>query len=80
MPRWYLEPQPEVRILVLTAFSDRDLILGALDAGAAGYLLKNTEPAELLDGIRASARGEAPLAPRAGRALLLPELSSARPS
>ncbi|MGZ5308331.1 MAG: response regulator [Solirubrobacterales bacterium] len=64
------EAQPEVRILVLTAFSDRDLILGALDAGAAGYLLKDTEPTELLDGIRAAAGGEAPLAPKAGRALL----------
>lgn len=68
--RLILEAQPEVRILVLTAFSNRDLILEALDAGAAGYLLKDTEPTDLLDGIRAAARGEAPLAPKAGRALL----------
>jgi DNA-binding NarL/FixJ family response regulator len=68
--RLVLDTEPEVRIVVLTAFSDRDRILGALDAGAVGYLLKDTEPADLLDGIRAAARGDAPLAPKAGRALL----------
>lgn len=68
--RLVLDAEPEVRIVVLTAFSDRDRILGALDAGAVGYLLKDTEPADLLDGIRAAARGDAPLAPKAGRALL----------
>jgi DNA-binding NarL/FixJ family response regulator len=68
--RIILAAQPEVRIVILTAFSDRDRILDALDAGAAGYLLKDTEPADLVDGIRAAARGEAPLAPKAGRALL----------
>jgi DNA-binding NarL/FixJ family response regulator len=68
--RVILAAQPELRIVILTAFSDRDRILEALDAGAAGYLLKDTEPADLVDGIRAAARGEAPLAPKAGRALL----------
>jgi DNA-binding NarL/FixJ family response regulator len=59
-----------VQIVVLTAFSDRSRILAALDAGATGYLLKDTEPEELYRGIRAAARGESPLAPKAARVVL----------
>jgi DNA-binding NarL/FixJ family response regulator len=59
-----------VQVVVLTSFSDRGRILGALDAGAVGYLLKDATPEELLNGIRAAARGESPLAPKAARALL----------
>jgi DNA-binding NarL/FixJ family response regulator len=62
--------RPETAVLVLTSFSDRERILRALDAGAAGYLLKDAEPAELERAIRAAARGEAPLDPKAARALL----------
>jgi DNA-binding NarL/FixJ family response regulator len=62
--------QPEVAVVVLTSFSDRERILRALDAGAAGYLLKDAEPDELGRAIHAAARGEAPLDPRAARALL----------
>ena len=62
--------QPGVAIVVLTSFSDRDQILQALDAGAVGYLLKDAEPEEIAKAVRAAARGEAPLDPRAGRALL----------
>lgn len=61
---------PAAAVVVLTSFSDREQILRALDAGAVGYLLKDAEPAELERAIRAAARGEAPLDPRAGRALL----------
>jgi DNA-binding NarL/FixJ family response regulator len=61
---------PGVAVVVLTSFSDRDQILEALDAGAIGYLLKDAEPEELEKALRAAARGEAPLDPRAGRALL----------
>ena len=68
--RLIAEAQPEVAIVVLTSFSDRAQILRALDAGAVGYLLKDAEPAELERAVRAAARGEAPLDPRAGRALL----------
>ena len=49
---------PEVAVVVLTSFSDRDRILAALDAGAAGYLLKDAEPAELAKAIEAAARGD----------------------
>jgi DNA-binding NarL/FixJ family response regulator len=64
------QAQAGVHIVVLTSFSDRDRILDALDAGADGYLLKDADADELLRGIRAAARGEAPLDPKAARALL----------
>jgi DNA-binding NarL/FixJ family response regulator len=62
--------EPTVHVVVLTSFSDRERILAALDAGALGYLLKDAEPDELLRGIRAAAKGEAPLAPKAALALI----------
>jgi DNA-binding NarL/FixJ family response regulator len=65
-----LEAQPATRVVMLTAFSDRDRVVAALDAGAIGYLLKDSEPHEVLEAIRAAARGDAPLAPRAARELL----------
>jgi DNA-binding NarL/FixJ family response regulator len=69
----------DTQVVVLTSFSDRARILDALDAGAAGYLLKDAEPEELLRGIRAAAAGEAPLAPRAASELLA-ERHEARPA
>lgn len=59
-----------ISVVVLTSFSDRDQILAALDAGASGYMLKDADPDELIRGIRAAARGEAPLAPKAAREVL----------
>ena len=64
------DAHPQVAVVVLTSFSDRGRILRALDAGAIGYLLKDAEPAELEKAVRAAAKGDAPLDPRAGRALL----------
>jgi DNA-binding NarL/FixJ family response regulator len=60
----------DVKVVVLTSFSDRRAITEALDAGAIGYLLKDGEPEELIRGIRAAAAGESPLAPKAARELL----------
>jgi DNA-binding NarL/FixJ family response regulator len=60
----------DAQVVVLTSFSDRDRILQALDAGAIGYLLKDAEPDELIRGIRAAARGESPLAPKAAHQLI----------
>ena len=62
--------QPDVAVVVLTSFSDRERILQAIDAGAAGYLLKDVEPAELVKAIESAARGDAPLDPRAARTIL----------
>jgi DNA-binding NarL/FixJ family response regulator len=64
------ERAPDSHVVVLTSFSDRQRILDALDAGAVGYLLKDAEPDELLRGIRAAARGESPLAPKAAHELI----------
>jgi DNA-binding NarL/FixJ family response regulator len=64
------EAAPDVRVVVLTSFSDRERILDAIDAGAIGYLLKDAEPDELLRGIRAAARGESPLDPKAASTVL----------
>ncbi|MBI4213326.1 MAG: response regulator transcription factor [Chloroflexi bacterium] len=61
---------PGVRILVLTTYDDDQLVFAALDAGAAGYLLKDVGSDALADAIRAASRGEAPLQPRiAGKVL-----------
>ena len=60
----------DARIVVLTTFSDRERILGALDAGALGYLLKDAEPDEIVRGVRAAAAGQSPLAPRAAQELI----------
>ncbi len=64
------------QVVVLTSFSDRERIVAALDAGAVGYLLKDAEPDDLLEGIRAAARGESPLHPRAARQLLTARTAS----
>jgi DNA-binding NarL/FixJ family response regulator len=61
---------PETRVIIFTSFGDREQVVAALDAGAVGYLLKDVEPDELGAAIRAAARGEAPLAPKAAAELL----------
>lgn len=66
-------------VVVLTSFSDRRRITAALDSGAAGYLLKDSEPAELLAGIAAAADGAAPLAPRVAAALVEERRSGGTP-
>ena len=68
--RAIVEAQTGTEVLVLTSFSDHARIDAAIEAGAVGYLLKDAEPDTLLDGIRAVARGESPLDPRAARRLL----------
>jgi DNA-binding NarL/FixJ family response regulator len=68
--RRVLEDRPGTAVLVLTSFSDRARILGAIEAGACGYLLKDVAAEEVAAGIRSAARGEAPIDPRAARALL----------
>jgi DNA-binding NarL/FixJ family response regulator len=62
--------RPKTAVLVLTSFSDRARILGAVEAGACGYLLKDASSDEVAEGIRAAARGESPLDPRAARTVL----------
>ena len=59
-----------VAVVILTTFADRQRITSALDAGAAGYLLKDPDPDELIRGIRAAAIGDVPISPRAARELI----------
>ncbi len=51
--------RPATRVLALTTFDD-DHLYPALTAGACGFLVKDTPPPQLLDGVRRAARGEAP--------------------
>jgi len=61
---------PGTKVMVLTTYeSDRD-ILRAIEAGACGYLLKDAASEDVAEGIRAAARGESPLDPRAARTVL----------
>lgn len=70
---------PGVRVVVLTSFAEQARVMAALDAGAVGYLLKDTEPEDLVQGVREAAAGNAPISPRAALALLPPR-GQARPS
>jgi len=55
--------QPEIAVVILTTFNEDDLMLRGLQAGARGYLLKDTDRSTLFDTIRAAARGETLLKP-----------------
>jgi len=54
---------PETAVLILSAYDDEPYLLALLDAGAAGFLLKNVHGQELIQAIRAVARGESLLQP-----------------
>jgi DNA-binding NarL/FixJ family response regulator len=70
---------PDARVVVLTSFADDRHIADALRAGAIGYVLKHADPDELLGAVRAAARGEAPLDPKAARVLLATKLGPSGP-
>ena len=57
-------------VVMLTAHTDRERVLDAVDAGALGYLVKDADPATLIAGIHAAAKGDAPVDPRAARAVI----------
>jgi len=68
--RAVLARQPSTKVLVLTSFSDRQRVKEVLAAGAIGYVLKDSEPADLLAAVHAAARGHVPIDPRVAAALL----------
>lgn len=77
------EPRP--RVLVLTTFDADEYVYEALRAGASGFLLKDTEPRQLIDAIRVVAAGDALLAPAITRRLITefasrPEVRRAHPA
>jgi len=57
------ERHPQLVILMQTVYDDDERIFDALCAGASGYLLKKTQPARLLEGLREAASGGAPMSP-----------------
>jgi DNA-binding NarL/FixJ family response regulator len=59
-----------VKVLILTTFESDEYIYQALRAGASGFLVKDTEPAELLQAVRVVARGDALLSPSVTRRLI----------
>lgn len=61
---------PDSEVLVLTAFDDNDLVLGAIKAGARGYLIKRSSPDELLQSIQDVWNGGAPMNPVVARKVL----------
>lgn len=75
----------ELKVVILTTFETDEHIFDALRAGAGGFLLKDSDPAELLQGIRVVARGDGLLAPRVTRRLIAdfasrPETRQTRPT
>lgn len=61
---------PEIKIMMLTSFSDQDHVIPALEAGASGYQLKDIEPDELINCIKKIMSGENQLHPKATSHLL----------
>ena len=61
---------PQIQVIALTSFKEKELVQGALEAGAIGYLLKNVSADELADAIRAAHAGRPTLAPEAAQALI----------
>jgi DNA-binding NarL/FixJ family response regulator len=68
--RLIVESGSQARIIILTTFDLDEYVYAALRAGASGFLLKDTPPADLLSGIRAVASGDAVVAPSVTRRLL----------
>jgi DNA-binding NarL/FixJ family response regulator len=62
--------QPEIEVVALTSVLEDRLVIDAVEAGAMGYLLKETGPETLFEAIRAASRGEVRLDPQAQRRLL----------
>ena len=65
-----LKAARDCKILVVTAFGDRDTVVAALRAGADGYLLKDSTPETILDGIHVTLMGGAPISASAAVYLL----------
>ncbi len=59
---------PNVRVLMMSAFDDRDLVFSAVEAGARGYILKGSEPDHLIEAVRCVVAGQFVVDPKlAGR-------------
>ncbi len=65
-----LEHCPDIKVIALTSFKEKDLVEGALKAGAIGYLLKNVDADDLAEAIRQAYAGKPTLAPEAAQVLI----------
>jgi two-component system response regulator NreC len=74
------ELQPEIRVLILTVHEDEGLLQEAIQAGAAGYIIKRAVESELIDAIRAVSRGDIYVHPAMTRALLFKDMTPASPT
>ncbi len=74
--RQILRAQPKCHILILSAYSDDDRVAQALEAGAAGYLLKSADAEELVEAIRTVHAGRQYLAAEVGREIPPPPAST----
>jgi DNA-binding NarL/FixJ family response regulator len=63
-------PPTDTRVVILTSFGEDSRVRDAIDAGAVGFVLKDTDGQDLVRAVFAAARGEVPLDPRAAGALL----------
>ena len=68
--REIVDAAPRARILILTTFEDDDYVFGALSAGASGFLLKRTQPEQLIAAIHTIAAGESLLSPSVTRTVI----------
>ncbi|MGH2807328.1 MAG: response regulator [Actinomycetota bacterium] len=69
----------DVRIVILTTFDLDEYVFEAIRSGASGFLVKNTEPAELIQAVRAVAAGDALLSPGVTRRLIAEFASKSKP-
>ncbi len=66
----FKERYPEILLLTLTVHDDDERIFDALCAGASGYLLKKTQPAQLVESVKEAAQGGAPMSPEVARRVI----------
>jgi NarL family two-component system response regulator LiaR len=64
------ERWPQIQIIALTSFKEKEYVEGALKAGASGYLLKNVSAEELVNAVRRAAAGQPSLSPEAAQVLI----------
>lgn len=72
------EKCPDIQVIALTSFKEKELVEGALQAGAIGYLLKDVSADELAHAIRAAVAGKPTLAPEAAQVLIQSTRTPAR--
>jgi NarL family two-component system response regulator LiaR len=73
------ERWPQIQVIALTSFKDKEYVEGALKAGANGYLLKNVSAGELVNAVRRAVAGQPSLSPEAAQVLIQKVSEPAQP-